>query len=78
VWQTFAMGTFAIQGIIGAAFAAGWNAIAYTHTNGFTMQPWHAGPPTFQFWTALLSAGMGLGFGLAAGLLLMIVADTFE
>lgn len=37
IFHTFSFGLFGVQGMIGAAFAGGWNAIARgTATNGFT------------------------------------------
>lgn len=62
-----------MQGIIGAAYAAGYKAIVQSYTNNLAAQndPNEFGPHR-EFLFGLIAAGFGLGFGIIAGFLVLI------
>ena len=71
---------FGIQGLIGAGFAAGWKAIAFSYTsttNGYKFLPDTLKNAASQneFYIGLVSAGIGAGIGIFAGVLVYAVND---
>ncbi len=85
VLSTVSWSLFGMQGILGACFAAGWKAINFTTvsksmpvepaTLQFTSQ--------FEFYGGLISAGIGMAFGLLIGGIILLIngqrsRDYFE
>jgi ammonia channel protein AmtB len=73
--STVSWSLFGLQGIIGAAFATGWKAIAYgSRLNSLTPDASVLADNNvqFEFYAGLISAGIGAGFGVLAGLLIFI------
>jgi hypothetical protein len=74
VVSTVSWSLFGIQGIIGAGFAAGWKAIAFTANNNMPVEPATLiFSSQFEFYGGLISAGIGAAFGLAAGGVILLV-----
>lgn len=77
--STVSWSLFGIQGIVGAAFAAGWKAILFTKNNGLTIEPKVLQfSSQFEFYGGLISAGIGLAFGLGIGLLVYLANDQIS
>lgn len=73
--STVSWSLFGIQGIVGAAFAAGWKAILYTSNNGMTVEnsTLYDSSSQFEFYGGLISAGIGAAFGLGIGVIVYLV-----
>lgn len=68
--STVSWALFGVQGIFGAAFAAGWKKVAVDHwSSSFTGPVLTNYAAQFEIWAALVSAGFGLAFGLIAGII---------
>lgn len=79
IFSTVSWSLFGIQGIIGAAFAAGWKAILFTKNNGLTIEPKVLQfSSQFEFYGGLISAGIGLAFGLGVGFIVCLVNDQLS
>ena len=77
--STVSWSLFGIQGIIGAAFAAGWKAILFTKNNGLTIEPKVLQfSSQFEFYGGLISAGIGLAFGLVVGIIVLLVNNQIS
>lgn len=77
--STVSWSLFGIQGIIGAGFAAGWKAILFTNNSGLTIEPKVLQfTSQFEFYGGLISAGIGLAFGLGVGLLILLVNNQIS
>ena len=63
---------FGIQGLIGSAFAVGWKEIIESYSNGLPYTPLGVDSAPLILY-GLISAGMGLGFGLIIGVLIFLV-----
>lgn len=75
IWNTFSFTLFGVQGLLGGVFAAAWNAISRgTATNGFTFDFTGELGQVYSWLMSLVSAAMGIGFGLIAGGLCLAVA----
>lgn len=62
---------FGIQGLIGSIFASGFREGLNNQTNGQTFTNLDSLPyPVFSFVTALISAGIGIFFGILIGLMM--------
>ena len=69
--NTFSFCLFGIQGLIGSVFASGFRHALYSQTNGQTFTNLDSIPyPVFNFVTAIISAGIGIFFGIVIGLLM--------
>ena len=67
IFNTFSFSLFGIQGLIGAIFAAIWNAAIRSRTEGFVYD--FSTNQVFSWIISLISLPMGLLFGLGAGAL---------
>lgn len=69
VVSTISWSLFGVSGLVGAAFAAGYQNILLTWSNGVT---YRAGTldsnPGYQMLIAVISAGIGLGFGVISAI----------
>jgi hypothetical protein len=73
ILSTVSWSLFAIQGFIGGCFSAGWKRLAndkYSSTFSSTGSVLKNYGEQYQFYAMLVSAGMGLGFGLIAGVII--------
>lgn len=75
IFNTFSFTLFGVQGMIGACFAAIWYAGVRSRKYGFEYNfpdddKWNQ---VFAWIISLISAPMGVAFGLLAGLLLMFI-----
>jgi hypothetical protein len=62
------------MGVLGGAFGSGYRNIINYNSNGFSYLPNSINyNPGYQMAIALISAAIGIGFGLIAGLLILIV-----
>lgn len=69
VVSTISWSLFGCSGLVGAAFAAGYQKIILTHSNGFTYRSGTVDSnPGYQMLIAVISAGIGLGFGLISAI----------
>lgn len=60
-----------MQGLIGGALGSGYKAIIESHSNGFSYNSSSTNfHPGYQMLIAVISAGIGLGFGILAGLII--------
>jgi hypothetical protein len=74
--STVSWSLFGIEGLVGAGFAAGWKAIYFTTQNGMTVEPATLSfTSQFELYGGLISAGIGAGFGILAGFLVILVND---
>jgi hypothetical protein len=79
ILSTVSWSLFGIQGIIGAGFAAGWKAILFSTKSGLTIEPKVLQfSSQFEFYGGLISAGIGLAFGLGVGLLVLLVNNQIS
>lgn len=73
---------FGLQGLIGSGFAAGWRAIVGGYSDKVAIDKiiLNQSQPIYQFVIGLISAAIGLGIGLIAGLLIYFVTrhQTYE
>lgn len=72
IFHSFSFSLFGVQGMIGAIFAAIWNATVRSNTYGFSYN--FKVNQVFSWVMSLISAPMGFLFGLLAGALCMAVA----
>jgi hypothetical protein len=63
-----------VQGIVGGLFATGYRHILDSNSNGFNYSQLIDYNPGFEILIAVISAGIGIGFGLIAGALLVATA----
>lgn len=62
-----------MQGLLGCIFASAWQAVAIGYSNEFVYNFDLTNEPSiFGFTDGLISAAMGIGFGVIAGLLVML------
>jgi hypothetical protein len=73
IFHTYSFTLFGAQGLLGAICAAIWNAGVIGQSYGFPFQ--FPKTPVFSWVISLISAPMGALFGLAAGLLCLLVAS---
>lgn len=67
---------FGIQGILGGAFASGYQRIILSNSNGINFHSQTINQnPSYQLLAAVISAGIGLGCGILSGLLILIVSN---
>lgn len=72
--STVSWSLFGLQGLIGAGFAAGWKAIYFDNQNGLTIEPKTLDfTSQFEFYGGLISTGIGAAFGIAAGIIIILV-----
>jgi len=75
IYHTYSFTLFGVQGLIGAVFASIFRKVVETRTDdnvfNFTLN-WR--PAGFDLAIAAISTGIGLGFGLLAGLFIMCTA----
>lgn len=76
--STVSWSLFGFQGILGGCFAAAWKQVAFnnwqsTFANGLVLKNFGA---SYEVYAALLSAGIGMGFGLIAGIIIYLT--TFQ
>jgi ammonia channel protein AmtB len=66
---------FGVQGLVGAGFAAGWKALIFSNKNGLIVNEKAISnfSSQFEFYSGLISAGIGAGFGLGLGMLFIIL-----
>ena len=62
-----------MQGLLGCVFAAAWQAVNIGFSDGFSFN--FDSEAVFGFVDGLISAAMGLGFGIIAGLFVMLVSS---
>lgn len=72
--HTFSFTLFGVQGMIGAIFAAPWNAIVRTWANGFTYDFSGEEHQVFSWVISLISMPMGIIFGVLAGVFIILVS----
>ncbi len=62
------------MGILGGVFGSGYRNIINSNSNGFAYDANSINyNPGYQMAIAMISAGIGLGFGIIAGLLILLV-----
>jgi len=67
---------FGVQGIIGGIFASIFRAVVWTRNDGFTYVFTNAPRPAgYDLAMALLSAAFGLGFGILAGIFVLLTTN---
>lgn len=70
ILSTISWSLFGIQGLLGGVFATGYRDIINHNSNGITFSAASINyNPGYELLIAVISAGMGLGFGCIAGLL---------
>lgn len=76
IFHTHSFTMFGVQGIIGGIFATIFRAVVVTRTDGFSYNftSVNTRPAGYDLAMALLSAALGIGFGLLIGLLVLITA----
>jgi hypothetical protein len=73
VLSTISWSLFGIQGIVGGVFATGYRKILDYNSNGFTYAASSINfNPGYELAMAAISAGIGLGFGIIVGLLILL------
>lgn len=75
IFSTVSWSLFAIQGFIGGCFSAGWKRLAndkYSYIFSSTGSVLKNYGEQYQFYAMLVSAGMGIGFGLLAGAIIYL------
>ena len=71
VVSTVSWTLFGIQGIIGGVFATGYKKIIDSNSNNFMYSDSSKNfNPGYQLLIAIISAGIGLGFGIIAGVVI--------
>lgn len=82
IFSTVSFSLFGVQGLVGAGFAAMNNAIIRGFSEGFTYilstdanNNLFTDLPIFTFWIGLLAVAFGVGFGIVAGIFIMIFAS---
>jgi len=73
IMNTHSFTLFGIQGLIGAIFAAIWNAAIRSQTYGFVYN--FNTRQIFSWIISLISLPMGLAFGAGAGLFIFLVSS---
>lgn len=77
IFHTHSFTLFGVQGIIGGIFASIFNAVVRTRNDDFTYgvatNP-NARPAGFDLAMALLSAALGIAFGILIGLIVLCTA----
>lgn len=70
--STISWSLFGVQGLIGGALGSGYKAIIDSYANGFRYANASSTNfnPGYQMLIAVISAGIGLGFGIIAGLII--------
>ena len=75
ILSTFSWSLFGIQGFLGGIFATGYRDILNHNTNGTVFSAASLDyNPGYELLIAIISVGMGLGFGAIAGALISIVS----
>lgn len=75
ILSTFSWSLFGIQGFLGGIFATGYRDILNHNTNGTVFSAASLNyNPGYELLIAIISVGMGLGFGAIAGALISIVS----
>lgn len=66
---------FGIQGIIGSLFAVIWKEVSYWNRNEMPTSDkvYNNFTSNFEAYAGLISAGIGAGFGLLAGLIIYFI-----
>lgn len=62
-----------MQGLLGCIFAAAWQAVNLGFSDGFDFS--FDSDAVYGFVDGLISAAMGIGFGLIAGIFVMLVSS---
>jgi hypothetical protein len=76
VISTISWSLFGVQGLLGGAFASGYQRIIQSNSNGFIFSPSTLSlNPGYQLLAAAISAGIGLGVGVIAGLIILLVSS---
>ncbi len=70
---TISVPLFVFQGLLGGAFAAGWKDIINHNPNGQAYTPTAGERPVDLFLFSLISLGIGLAFGILAGIFVLLV-----
>jgi len=75
VVSTISWSLFGIQGLLGGVFATGYANIINSNSNGITFSTQSTNyNPGYELLIAVISAGIGLGFGALAGALIYFVS----
>jgi hypothetical protein len=72
--NTISFVLFGIQGIVGSAWTAIWNAMVRTRNDGLPYNADFMVSSAKEFASAWISTGLGIGFGLATGAIVMLMA----
>jgi len=65
---------FGVQGIVGSAWASIWRAVIITRRDGLNFNLSALPSPVLDFASAWISAALGIGFGLIAGIFVFCLA----
>lgn len=75
VVSTISWSLFGVQGLIGGVFATGYKNILNSNTDGFIFSVLSLNNnPGYQLLIGVISAGIGLGFGILAGLIIYLLS----
>lgn len=74
IFHTNSFTMFGIQGIIGGIFASIFRAVIITKTDDFIFIFTYVRAAGYDLAMALLSAGLGIAFGILIGVLVLITA----
>lgn len=75
VVSTVSWTLFGVQGLIGGVFATGYKVIIDSYTNGFTyIDASKNFNPGYQLLMAVISGGIGLGFGIISGIIIYLIS----
>ena len=72
IFHSFSFTLFGVQGMLGACFAAAWNAGVRSRTQGFDFE--FTDNQVFAWIMSLISAPMGIAFGAIAGAICMCLS----
>lgn len=71
---TVSFGFFGIQGLVGAAWSAIWRAVIIRRTDNLVFNLDGLKYPALEFASGCIAMGIGIGFGLIAGLFVLVMA----
>lgn len=70
--NTVSFGLFGIQGLVGCAWSACWRAVIITRTDNLTYNIDALPYPALEFASGCIAMGIGIGFGLIAGVFILL------
>lgn len=76
IFNTYSFTLFGLQSFLGCCFAAAWNAVSLGDSDNFSYS--FDTEAVYEFVTGLISIPMGLGFGILAGIFVMLVSAHFR